>query len=88
VRDIERTEALGWKGESEARRADNREKSAVILAERGIQFETKNMGAHLIVSHDGKVADFWPGTGKYIPRGGGRPGRGVFNLLKRLGVKP
>ena len=66
MRDIERTEALSWKVESEARRADNREKSAVILADRGIQFETKNMGAHLIVSHDGKVADFWPGDRKSV----------------------
>lgn len=87
MRDIERTEALGWDGESQARRSDNREKSAAILAEKGVQFESKNMGAHLIVRHSGKVADFWPGTGKYIPRGGGRPGRGVFNLLKLLGVK-
>jgi hypothetical protein len=88
VRDIERAVEIGWDAESAERRAKNRQSSAEMLAERGIQFETKNMGAHLIVSHDGKVADFWPGTGKYIPRGGGRPGRGVFNLLKLLGVKP
>lgn len=88
MRDIERTAEIGWQAESAERRAKNRQSSAEILAERGVQFEAKNMGAHLIVSHDGKVADFWPGTGKYIPRGGGRPGRGVFNLLKLLGVKP
>ncbi|CEL30253.1 hypothetical protein [Pseudomonas fluorescens] len=88
MRDIERTEVLGWKGESEARRADNREKSAALLTEHGVQFEAKNMGAHLIVSYDGHVIDFWPGTGKYIPRGGGRSGRGVFNLLKSVGARP
>ncbi|WP_054912480.1 hypothetical protein [Pseudomonas sp. NBRC 111127] len=88
MRDIERTVEIGWQAESAERRARNRQGSAEILAERGVQFEVKNMGAHLIVSHEGKVADFWPGTGKYIPRGGGRPGRGVFNLLKLLGVKP
>ena len=88
MRDIDRAVEIGWKAESEERRAKNRQGSAELLAERGIQFEAKNMGAHLIVSHEGKVADFWPGTGKYIPRGGGRPGRGVFNLLKLLVVKP
>ena len=88
MRDIDRAVEIGWQAESVERRAKNRQSSAEILAERGIQFETKNMGAHLVVSHDGKVADFWPGTGKYIPRGGGRPGRGVFNLLKLLGLKP
>jgi hypothetical protein len=88
MRDIDRAVEIGWQSESAERRAKNRQSSAEMLAERGIQFETKNMGAHLVVSHDGKVADFWPGTGKYIPRGGGRPGRGVFNLLKLLGVKP
>jgi hypothetical protein len=87
MRSIERTEALGWKGESQARRADNRESSAAILAEHGVAFERKNMGAHLVVSHAGHVVDFWPGTGKYIPRGVLRPGRGVFNLLKAIGAK-
>ena len=88
MRNAERVLELGWKGESQARRADNRESSAEILADRGIQFERKNMGAHLIVTHGGKVVDFWPGTGKFIPRGFGRPGRGVFNLLKLIGVEP
>lgn len=88
MRDIERTTELGWDQESQVRRGENRENSAVILTERGVQFEAKNMGAHLIVSHEGKIVDFWPGTGKYIPRGFGRPGRGVFNLLKAIGVKP
>lgn len=88
MRNVERVQELGWKGESQARRADNREGSAAMLQDLGVAFERKNMGAHLIVSHDGKVVDFWPGTGKYIPRGFGRPGRGVFNLLKLIGLKP
>lgn len=87
MRNVERVQELGWKGESQARRADNRAGSADMLQELGVSFERNNMGAHLIVSHDGKVVDFWPGTGKYIPRGFGRPGRGVFNLLKLIGVK-
>lgn len=54
-----------------------------------LQFEVKNDGAHLIVRHEGQTVDFWPGTGKYKPRKpGARHGRGVFNLLKLLGIDP
>ncbi|SUD77836.1 hypothetical protein [Pseudomonas putida] len=87
MRDIDRAAEVGWDAESAERRAKNRQSSAEVLAQHGVQFEPKNLDAHLIVSHAGKVVDFWPGTGKYIPRDGGRPGRGVFNLLKLLGVK-
>lgn len=87
MRDIERAVEIGWQAESSERRAANRDSSAQVLSDHGVSFESKNMGAHLIVSCDGKVADFWPGTGKYIPRGFGRQGRGVFNLLKLLGIK-
>lgn len=68
------------------RRASNRENSAHILRHNGVQFEEKNDGAHLIVRHDGKTADFWPGTGKYSVRGTGAYKRGVFSLLKDLGI--
>ena len=82
---------MDWQGFSEAmreasreRRAGNRENSAAILRDRGIAFEERNAGAHLIVRHAGKVADFWPGTGKYQVRGTGKYRRGVFNLIKEL----
>lgn len=75
-----------FKEESEARRRGNRENSAKILRERGIAFESKNAGAHLIVTHGEHVADFWPGTGKFQIRGSGKYKRGVFVLLKDLGV--
>jgi len=72
---------------SQQRRAGNRESSAAILAEREVEFESRNEGAHLIVRHDGLTVDFWPGTGKFIPRKpGARHGRGVFNLLQLIGV--
>lgn len=77
----------GLKGESQKRRADNRENSAKILADNGVSFESKNMGAHLIVTGESITVDFWPGTGKWIVRGG-KTGRGVFNLLKLKGMKP
>jgi len=73
---------------SQVKRASNRISSAGLLEARGITFESKNGGAHLIVQHEGKVIDFWPGTGKWIARGSGKNagciGRGVFPLLKYL----
>lgn len=75
-------------GMGHIRRANNRQSSPQVLADHGIAFETKNEGAHLIVTIGGKVVDFWPGTGKFITRGpNSKTGRGVFNLL-RLGAKP
>lgn len=68
------------------KRADNRKRGPEILAEHGISFQIRNDGAHLVVSHGGIVVDYWPGTGKFIFRDGDK-GRGVFTLLKRLGVK-
>lgn len=68
------------------RRADNRANSADILIQHAVRFESRNGGAHLIVKGVGKIADFWPGTGKYQVRGTGRYRRGVFNLLRDLGV--
>lgn len=72
-----------WKQERVAKRASQRENGAKLLREAGIAFEEKNIGAHLIVSHAGKVIDYWPGTGKWKIRDG-KLGRGVFPLLKAL----
>jgi len=72
------------KERSRQKRDDNRRKSAELLTKSGVQFESKNDGAHLIVTTKHGVIDFWPGTGRFIPRGFGKSGRGVFNLLKRF----
>lgn len=69
------------KEESQRRRKRNREGSADLLKQNGVQFESKNGGAHLIVEGTKSTIDFWPGTGKFITRDGKR-GRGVKNLLK------
>ncbi|MOA03684.1 hypothetical protein D3C78_1232040 [compost metagenome] len=82
-RNYERAEEVGWDRESQERRERNRKSSAQVLADRGIAFMSKNGGAHLIVSHEGEVADFWPGTGKFAVRGG-KSGRGVFRLIEIL----
>jgi hypothetical protein len=84
-------EFRAMKDEGQQRRRDNRDDSAELLRERGIVFEARNNGAHLMVTHAGKTVDFWPGTGKWIDRVAppNRPapkGRGVFKLLKHLGV--
>ncbi len=71
---------------SKLKRASNRESSAGVLMDRGISFTAHNKGAHLIVEAVlcGAVFDFWPGTGKFIRRGNGETGRGVFNLIKKI----
>lgn len=66
------------------KRALNTASSTDILAQRGVPFESKNNGAHLIVA--GGRLDFWPSTGVFIERKTGLRGRGVFKLLKVLGV--
>ena len=83
------TEQIPWdefskamKEQSQERRANNRESSAAILTNKGIPFESKNGGAHLIVN--GGEVDFWPGTGKWIFRQSRKQGRGVRQLLKAL----
>jgi len=55
-----------------------------FLQKEGILFESKNKGAHLIVRHNGKVIDYWPGTGKFIDRATGKGKRGIRPLLKYL----
>lgn len=72
----------------QARRASHRETTPELLRQHGVAFDTKNGGAHLVVRHAGKVADLWPGTGKFRIRPGERYRRGVFNLLRELGVSP
>lgn len=77
--------------ESRERRASHRETTPELLRQHGVAFDVKNDGAHLVVRHAGKVADLWPGTGKYRVRRPGGKGeqyrRGVFNLLRDLGVQ-
>jgi hypothetical protein len=75
-------------GIAQDKKAHNREGSPALLTAAGIAFDVRNNGAHLIVSHNGLVVDFWPGTGKWIPRPSGRPGRGVRPLIAFLKRKP
>lgn len=67
---------------SQAKRASNRARSTQILINFGVKFESKNMGAHLVVNCRKGIIDFWPGTGKFITRETKKQGRGVRHLLK------
>lgn len=71
---------------SVVKRATNRDASTETLRRHGVQFDSRNAGAHLIVKHAGKVVDFWPGTGKWIVRGQHKARRGLFPLLRELGA--
>jgi hypothetical protein len=78
-----------WKQAKVEKRASNRLGGAALLTKHGIAFDTRNDGAHLLVRHEGRTIDFWPGTGRWIDRA--HPfscinGRGVFRLLKHMGV--
>lgn len=64
------------------KRAENRETSVAVLKERGIPFDTRNGGTHLIVGFGDVMFDFWPGTGKFKQRPTGIEGRGVFTMLR------
>lgn len=70
------------KAESKIKRASNRESSAQMLDELGIGYVSHNGGAHLVVEAKNYKIDFWPGTGKYVGRGGTCKGRGIKNMLK------
>lgn len=72
------------RSERQAKRASNREDSAAMLLTAGLKFETKNLGAHLIVRALGLTVDFWPGTGLWIVRNPKREGRGVQRLIDAL----
>ena len=74
------------KEEGKKKKAKNIVSSTQILADKGIKFESKNHGVHLVVNHNDKIADFWPSTGKFNIRGETGYHRGVKNLLKKLGV--
>jgi hypothetical protein len=89
VANTDETEGDFWRDVRKAgqqARASNRVTSAEVLTKAGIRFTSHNDGAHLRVLYDGRIYDFWPGTGLWRLSGGkGASGRGVFKLLRHLG---
>lgn len=65
------------------KRRSNLAKSTDILRKSGIAFESRNDGFHLMIRTGSGVVNFYPSTGRYA---GAFDGRGVFNLLRDLGV--
>lgn len=70
------------KKDRQEKRANNRDQSAALLQRAGVVFESKNIGAHLIVLAGPKEVDFWPGTGLWIVRGTKDKRRGVRKLIE------
>ncbi len=68
------------KEENKKKKVLNHKNSIKILEGKGIYF-TKLSEYHYRVGE----YDFWPSTGKFLNRKTGTTGRGVFNLLKKLG---
>lgn len=68
--------------QSKQRKRKNMNGSMIMLGKNGMSYESKNNGVHLIVSHNGRVADLWPSTGKFNIRGDKRYFRGVRLLIK------
>lgn len=86
--DYWRDVAPAMKQESQERRARNRTSSASMLTQAGIAFESKNDGAHLIVTCGVRTYDFWPGTGLWKMRGSTQRRRGVRSLMNQIQRKP
>lgn len=67
------------------KRARNTSSSTELLHQRGIPFEAKNSGAHLVVDAGTHLIDFWPSGGRWIARDLGKTnGRGVFKMLAHI----
>lgn len=66
-------------------RANNTVASTSLIHKAGMEFESKNGGAHLIISARGETIDFWPSTGLWIVRSTKQRKRGVFNLIRNYG---
>jgi hypothetical protein len=73
---------------SSGKRSHNRRASRQLLQKHQVSFTTHNDGVHLIVKHNNRELDFWPGTGKWVSRKDRTvKGRGVHTLLQYCGVR-
>ncbi len=69
------------------KRERNTKSSTDVLMHKRISFVKRNNGAHLIIKHFDQLIDFWPATGLWKVRNTPKENRGVFKLLKYMGVK-
>lgn len=71
------------KKERQEKKWRNEKLSLDILRERRVEFEVlSEESAHYRVGQ----FDFWPTTGKFYNQRTGEGGRGVYNLLEKIGV--
>lgn len=68
---------------SKDKKERNSKGSRAILSRNGIEFDEKS-DFHLVVKHNGRIADFWPTTGKFCIRGTNQYKRGVKLLITLL----
>ena len=68
--------------EGQRKRERNRDYAQAALEQRGINFEIKNFGAHIIVDGPHGKIDYWPGTGRWICRISKRRMFGIRSLLQ------
>jgi hypothetical protein len=81
-----------WRAVKKDRQARNQtrgETALIILKEKGVKFEKKNFGSHLIVEgKNGKLIDFWPTTGKFKLRGSKNYQGGIEKMLRKYVLEP
>lgn len=73
-----------YKKDSQVKRNDNVQSSTQLLIDHDIDFTVHNNGYHLIVTYERELIDFWPSTGKWIPRETGKHYRGVRKLIQYI----
>jgi hypothetical protein len=70
-----------WKKEKQEKKIANHDNSIELLKEKKVPFKMFS-NDHLRVGE----YDFWPSTGLFIHLKTKKRGRGVFNLLKKIGA--
>lgn len=56
------------------------------LIDAGVFFESRNAENHLVIRGPRCKVDYWPSTGRWIPRDGSEQGHGIFGLFRFLGI--
>lgn len=73
-----------WNAHKKEKRASNTRHSTEVLKAYGINFESKNSGAHLIIPTGTSFIDYWPSTGLWVDRSSGKRRRGIVTLIKYM----
>lgn len=68
----------------QAKKRSNLAASTRMLQESGVNFESHNMGIHLVIKMNDKIIDFWPSTGLWWIRGTSNKRRGIEKLIRHV----